>query len=133
MSNLEGPHFSGRIAALAKYAQYFFHLQHNTARTGMQQHMHLTACKEQATTTSCELERLSHENVILRNNTLPPSEQHHELKVAYHRLSEAEHEWNYICQLLNITREEVDIRTHRLIHLEHTLRRGMSSLRRGRR
>jgi hypothetical protein len=38
---------------------------------------------------------------------------------AYHHLSEAEHGWNYTRQLLDITREEVDIYTHRIIHLEH--------------
>jgi hypothetical protein len=56
----------------------------------MQQHMRLTAYEEHATATSHELERLRHENVILRSGAPPPSEQDHELKVAYHRLSEAE-------------------------------------------
>jgi hypothetical protein len=37
------------------------------------------------------------------------------------RLSEAEHGWNYTHQLLDITHEEVDVRTHEIIHLEHTV------------
>jgi hypothetical protein len=37
----------------------------------------------------------------------------------YHHLSEAEHGCNYTCQLLDITREEVDLRTYGIIHLEH--------------
>jgi hypothetical protein len=49
----------------------------------------------------------------------PPSEQDHELQVAYRRLSEAEHGWNHTYMLLDITREEVDTCTHRIIHLEH--------------
>jgi hypothetical protein len=43
----------------------------------------------------------------------------HELQEDYHHLSEAEHGWNYTRMLLDITREEVDIRTHRIVHLEN--------------
>jgi hypothetical protein len=39
----------------------------------------------------------------------------------YCHLSEAEHGWNYTRQLLDITREEVDIRTHEIIHLENAV------------
>jgi hypothetical protein len=46
MSNLKGPHFHAGMTSLARYAQYLFNLQHNTARTGMQQHMHSTMYKE---------------------------------------------------------------------------------------
>jgi hypothetical protein len=81
--------------------------------------MSLTAYEEHATATSHELERLRHENAILSSGTLPPLERDYELKVVYHRLSEAEHGWNYTRQLFNITWEEVDIRTHGIIHLEH--------------
>jgi hypothetical protein len=42
------------------------------------------------------------------------------LKVAYHRLSDAEHAWHYIRQQLDASREMVDERTHTIIHLEHT-------------
>jgi hypothetical protein len=98
-----------------------FNLQHNTAKPGMQQRMHLTAYEEHATATSCELERLRHENAVLRSSALPPSEQDHELQVAYHHLSVAKHGLNYMRQLLDITREEVDIRTDGIIHLEHAV------------
>jgi hypothetical protein len=37
VSDLEGPHFNVGMAAMAKYAQYLFNLQHNTAITVMQQ------------------------------------------------------------------------------------------------
>jgi hypothetical protein len=37
----------------------------------------------------------------------------------YPRLSNAEHGWNHTRMLLDIAREEVDIRTHGIIHLEH--------------
>jgi hypothetical protein len=120
MSDLEGPHFNVGMAALAKYAQYLFNLQHNIARTGMQQHMHLTAYEEHAIINSRVLERLRHENAIFCSGTLPPSDQDRELKVGY---SEAEHGWNYTRQLLNITREEVDIRTYGIIHLEHAFKK----------
>jgi hypothetical protein len=49
------------------------------------------------------------------------SEQECELQVTYRRLSEAYHGWNYTRQLLDITREEVDVHTHGIIHLEHTI------------
>jgi uncharacterized protein (DUF3084 family) len=41
--------------------------------------------------------------------------------VAYRRLSEVEHGWNYNRQQLDLTREEVNTRTHAIIHLEHTI------------
>jgi hypothetical protein len=41
------------------------------------------------------------------------------MKVTYHRLSEAEHRWNYIRQQLDIACELVDEHTHTIIHLEH--------------
>jgi hypothetical protein len=45
VSNLKGPHFHARMTSLARYAQYLFNLQHNTARTGMQQRMRLIVYK----------------------------------------------------------------------------------------
>jgi hypothetical protein len=82
--------------------------------------MLLTAYEECVTTTLSELERLRHENAVLHSSALSPSEQDHKLQVAYRHLSEAEHGWNYTRMLLDITCEEVDIRTHGIIHLEHT-------------
>jgi hypothetical protein len=35
VSNLKGPHFHVGMTSLARYAQYMFNLQHNTAKTGM--------------------------------------------------------------------------------------------------
>jgi hypothetical protein len=87
----------------------------------MQQCMRLTAYNEHTAATSRELGRLRHENAILRSGGRPPSEQDHELQVAYHRLSGAEHGWNHTCMLLDITREEVDTRTHWINHLEHNV------------
>jgi hypothetical protein len=83
--------------------------------------MLLTAYEECVTTTLSELERLRHENAVLHSSALSPSEQDHKLQVAYRHLSEAEHGWNYTHMLLDITHEEVDISTHRIIHLEHTV------------
>jgi hypothetical protein len=45
----------------------------------MQQRTHLTAYKESVTTTTCEIERLRHENAILHSGAHPPSEQDREL------------------------------------------------------
>jgi hypothetical protein len=101
--------------------QYLLNLQHNTTRTGMQQRMRQTAYEEHTTATSRELERLRHENTILHSSACPPLEQDRELQVAYRRLSGAEHGWNYTRQLLDNTCEEVDVRTHRIIHLEHAI------------
>jgi hypothetical protein len=43
------------------------------------------------------------------------------LQVAYRRLNEAEHGWNYTQQQLDLARGEVDTRTHVIIHLEHAM------------
>jgi hypothetical protein len=45
----------------------------------MQQRMCLTAYEEHTTATSRELERLRHENAVLRNGARPPLEQDREL------------------------------------------------------
>jgi hypothetical protein len=119
MSDLKGPHFHAGMTSLARYAQYLFNLQHNTVRTSMQQRTHLLAYEESATAATVKNERLRHENAILRSGVCPPSEQDRELKEVYRRLSNAEHGWNHTHLLLDITREEVEIRTHGIIHLEH--------------
>jgi hypothetical protein len=85
----------------------------------MQQCMRLIAYEEHKTATSRELERLRHENAILRSGVCPPLEHDCKLQVAYRLLSEAEHGWNHTRMLLDITREEVDTHTHGIIHLEH--------------
>jgi hypothetical protein len=66
-----------------------------------------------------EHEWLRHENAILCSGAHPPSEQDHELQGVYCRLSDAKHGWNYTHMLLDITREEVDIRTLGIVHLEY--------------
>jgi predicted RNase H-like nuclease (RuvC/YqgF family) len=119
LSDLKGPHFHAGMASLARYAQYLFNLQHNTTSTGMQQCTRLLAYEESATAATGEIERLRHENAILCSGARPSSEQDRELKEVYHRLSNAEHGWNHTSLLLDITREEVEIRTHEIIHLEH--------------
>jgi hypothetical protein len=50
---------------------YLFNLQHNTARIGMQQRTQLTLYKESAKTATREIERLRHENAILRSGARP--------------------------------------------------------------
>jgi hypothetical protein len=49
VSNLRGPHLHAGMTSLARYAQYMLNLQHNIARTGMQQRTRLTAYEESAT------------------------------------------------------------------------------------
>jgi hypothetical protein len=99
--------------------QYLFNLQHNTARIGMQQRTRLTVYKESATAATREIERVRHENVILRSSAHPPLEQDHELQEVYRRLSNTEHGWNHTRMILDITRELLETHTHRIIHLEH--------------
>jgi hypothetical protein len=43
----------------------------------------------------------------------------HELQEVYCRLSDAKHGWNYTRMLLDIAGEEMDIRTHGIVHLEN--------------
>jgi hypothetical protein len=83
----------------------------------MQQRTHLTAYEESVT--AREIERLRHENAILRSRAHPPSELDHELHEVYHCLSDTEHGWNYTRILLDITREEVETRIHGIVHHEH--------------
>jgi hypothetical protein len=85
----------------------------------MQQRTRLTAYKESATAATHEIERLRHENAILCSGARPPSEQDCELQEVCHHLSNTEHGWNHTRMLLDITREEVETRTHGIIHLEH--------------
>jgi predicted RNase H-like nuclease (RuvC/YqgF family) len=85
----------------------------------MQQRMRLTAYKESATAASRKIEWLRHENAILRCGARPLSEQDRELQEIYRHLSNTEHGWNHTRMLLDITRKEVETRTHRIIHLEN--------------
>jgi predicted RNase H-like nuclease (RuvC/YqgF family) len=85
----------------------------------MQQRMRLTAYKESATAASRKIEWLRHENAILRCGAHPLSEQDRELQEIYRHLSNTEHGWNHTRMLLDITRKEVETRTHRIIHLEN--------------
>jgi hypothetical protein len=87
----------------------------------MRPRMRLTACKESATAATRKIERLRHENTILHSGARPLSEQDHELQLqeVYRHLSNVEHGWNHTRILLDITREEVETRTHEIIHLEH--------------
>jgi hypothetical protein len=55
LSDLEGPHFHGRMISLGRYAQYLFNLQHNTTRTTIQQCTHVTTYEESATATTREI------------------------------------------------------------------------------
>jgi hypothetical protein len=81
--------------------------------------MRLMAYKESATAATREIERLRYENAILCSGAHPLSEQDRELQEVYHCLSNTEHGWNHTRMLLDITREEVETRTHGIIHLEH--------------
>jgi hypothetical protein len=96
-----------------------FNLQHNTARTARQLRTRLTTYEESATAATREIKRLRHENAILRSGAQSPSELDRELQEIYCRLSGIEHGWNYTRMLLDIAHEEVDIRTHGIIHLEN--------------
>jgi hypothetical protein len=106
------------MTSLARYAQYMFNLQHNTTRTGMQQRTRLTAYKESATAATRKIERLRHENAILHSGARPPSDQDRELQEVYPHLSNARHGWNHTRMLLDMAHEEVDLRTHGIVHLE---------------
>jgi hypothetical protein len=75
--------------------------------------------EESATATTREIERLRHENSILHSGAWPPLQLDRELQEVYCRFSDAENGWNYTSMLLDITHEEVDIRTHGIIYLEN--------------
>jgi hypothetical protein len=81
VSDPEGPHYHAGMAALAEHAQYLFDLQRLCMATYEECHI----------STARELAQLKYKNDLLCGGTIPPSEQDWELKVAYRRLSEAEH------------------------------------------
>jgi hypothetical protein len=97
-SNPEGLLFHASMAAMAGYAQYSFDMEHTTARTIIQQRLSMAAYDECHITISHWLAQLKCENDLLRGGTTPPLDQDRELKVTYHRLSEAKHAWHYIRQ-----------------------------------
>jgi hypothetical protein len=78
----------------------------------MRQHLHSSSLEQ-------DVEELRRANAILCSGAPPPSDQDHELQVAYRRLSEAEHGWHYFRQQLDAAREMLDERTHAIINLEH--------------
>jgi hypothetical protein len=45
-----------------------------------------------------------------------------ELQVVYHRLSEAEHWLNFTRSKLELDKEEVDMRTHAIMHLVNAIK-----------
>jgi hypothetical protein len=96
VSDPEGPHYHAVVAMMAEYAQGLFNLQHSTDMTVVQQCLCMAACEERYTATSWEFAQLKSENDLLRGGTVPPFEQDQKLKVAYRRLSDAEHTWHYI-------------------------------------
>jgi hypothetical protein len=77
------------------------------------------AYKESATVSTREIERLRQENANFCSGAHPPSELDRELQEVYRRLGNAENGWNHTRMLLDIPREEVETRTHGIIHLEH--------------
>jgi hypothetical protein len=72
MSNPEGPHFHAGMAALAGCAQHMFNQQASTARTVIQQCLHLGSLDQ-------HIKELRRANIILRSGTHPPSNQDREL------------------------------------------------------
>jgi hypothetical protein len=91
VSNPEGPHFHAGMAALVGWSQHMFNLQASTARTVIQQRLHLGSLEQ-------HVEELRHANAILCSGTPPPSDLDHELQVVYRCLSEAKHGWHYFRQ-----------------------------------
>jgi hypothetical protein len=72
MSNPEGPHFHSSMTALAEFVQHMFNLQASTAKTIMQQRLHLGSLKQHVQELRCA-------NAILCSGTPPPSDQVREL------------------------------------------------------
>jgi hypothetical protein len=105
VSNPKGPHFHAGMAALDGYAQHMFNLEASTARTVIQQRLHLGSLEQ-------HIEELRRANAILYSGTPPLSDQDRELQVVYRSLSEAEHGWHYFRKQLDTAREMLHERTH---------------------
>jgi hypothetical protein len=79
VSDPEGPHFHAGMAAMVEYVQSSFNLQHNIAKTVIEQRLCMAAYDEHHITASCELAQLKCENDLLRGGTVPHSDQDREL------------------------------------------------------
>jgi hypothetical protein len=64
---------------------------------------------------------MSRENHILHQGMVGIHEKDLELQVLYGCLSEAEHGLNHTRTQLELVREEVDMRTHTIVHLENAV------------
>jgi hypothetical protein len=115
VSDPEGPHFHVGMAALAGYAQHMFNLHYSTARTVIQQCLHLGSLEQ-------HIEELRCANANLHSGTPPPSDQDRELQVTYRCLSKAEHRWHYFRQQLDVASEMPDERMHVIIHLKNHIK-----------
>jgi chromosome segregation ATPase len=106
---------------LSKYARYLFNLQYSTGQVVTQQCPRLDSYAGEVTFMSHVTERLEHENAILHRGTHESTEKDLEMQTAYHHLSEAEHGWHFTHQQLDLAHEEVDTRTHAIVHLENAI------------
>jgi hypothetical protein len=102
--------------------RYLFNLQHNSNIVITEQCACLNMYAEQATLTSHTMERFEHENAILHRGTCESMERDLELQTAYRCISEAELGLNFTRKQLDLTREEVDTRTHAIIHLKNAFK-----------
>jgi hypothetical protein len=121
MCDITSLQFSYDSTYLAKYTRYLFNLQHKTGRMIIEQRAHLNTYSKQDTLTSHTMEKLEHENTLLYRGTHESTEKDVELQVAYRCLSETEHELSYTRQQIDLAREEVDTRTHAIVHLTNVV------------
>jgi ADP-dependent phosphofructokinase/glucokinase len=75
-----------------------------------------------AITVGFDSERLGHENHAFRQETVRVLDKDLELSSGYHRLSEVEREMSHTRAQLQEAREEIDTRTHAIVHLEHAIK-----------
>jgi hypothetical protein len=111
--------FHAGWAQMAKYARYMFNLQIETTRIVAAQRTRMNEYERLAITADLHRERLERENHALRQGACSVRGRDQELQSLYRRLSEVERELNHTRTQLQQAREEVDIRTHAIVHLEH--------------
>jgi hypothetical protein len=70
---------------------------------------------------SLDRERLGHENHGFCQERVSVLDKDRELQFVYRCLGEVERELSHTCAQLQQAREEIDTRTHAIVHLEHAV------------
>jgi hypothetical protein len=108
-------------AQMVKYAQYMFILQLEANYIVAAQRTHLNENERVAIAADLAIDRLGRENHAFCQEMTYVLDKVQELQSMYHRLSEVEQELSQTHAQLQEAREDLETRTHAIVHLERTV------------